>query len=340
MGRKPTVGKEKIQEAALRVFLKKGYDDTSMRDIAKEADCSVGLAYNYFETKDAVFSGAIDVFFKSYHVKFEQIVQQAYRNPFQCLNTFFVEVYNMTTDFRKEFVGKFHWTIRYAIRERFLSIIETYLKRIILNVCECGAKPVLNLDLTTTMLTYGVCGSIVYSDNKFLDENLSELRKGTNLVMGLTEEKVGLTIPLYAFDKDLSQIKELFSFIGMPMNDMTIIRKIRSREILVFLESNGKINNMVSYDLKDNVIDAFIIKDEKMKSIVEARLMVSALAQFPLGTVVKAIAKDDYTNKLYQDFGFKKSVEQKEDGKTVYEILVPESAHDFVYAFMDKRNGK
>ena len=146
MGRKPTVGKEKIQEAALRVFLKKGYDDTSMRDIAKEADCSVGLAYNYFETKDAVFSGAIDVFFKSYHVKFEQIVQQAYRNPFQCLNTFFVEVYNMTTDFRKEFVGKIHWTIRYAIRERFLSIIETYLKRIILNVCEWGAKPVLNLD--------------------------------------------------------------------------------------------------------------------------------------------------------------------------------------------------
>ena len=124
------------------------------------------------------------------------------------------------------------------------------------------------------------------------------------------------------------------------MNDMTIIRKIRNREILVFLESNGKINNMVSYDLKDNVIDAFIIKDEKMKSIVEARLMVSALAQFPLGTVVKAIAKDDYTNKLYQDFGFKKSAEQKEDGKTVYEILVPESAHDFVYAFMDKRNGK
>ena len=47
------------------------------------------------------------------------------------------------------------------------------------------------------------------------------------------------------------------------MNDMTIIRKIRNREILVFLESNGKINNMVSYDLKDNVIDAFIIKDEK-----------------------------------------------------------------------------
>ena len=85
---------------------------------------------------------------------------------------------------------------------------------------------------------------------------------------------------------------------------------------------------MVSYDLKDNVIDTFIIKDEKMKSIVEARLMVSALAQFPLGTVVKAIAKDDYTNKLYQDFGFKKSAEQKEDGKTVYEILVPESAHD------------
>ena len=340
MGRKAVVGKEKIQEAALKVFLKKGYDDTSMRDIAKEADCSVGLAYNYFETKDDVFSGAIEEFFKSYHLKFEKIVEQAYRNPFQCLDIFFNEVYIMTANFRKEFVGRIHWTIRYAIREKFLSIIEIYLKRIVLNVCEWGAKPVLNIDLTISMLTYGICGSIVYSDDEFMKEYIAELRRGINLVLGLSEEKLGLIIPVYAFDKDIDKIESLLESVNLNIDKDILLNRIKNKEVLVFLENSGKINNMVSYDLTNNVIDAFVIKDEVQKNILEARLMVSALAQFPLKTVIKAIAHDDYSRKLYQDFGFTKFVDQNEDGKTIYEILTPESAHDFVYSFMEKRNGK
>ena len=42
----------RIMETALRLFADKGYHQTTMRDIAREAGASLGLAYRYFESKE------------------------------------------------------------------------------------------------------------------------------------------------------------------------------------------------------------------------------------------------------------------------------------------------
>lgn len=44
--------RERIVEVALRLFTSKGYEATTMRDIAAEAGCSLGLAYRYFARKE------------------------------------------------------------------------------------------------------------------------------------------------------------------------------------------------------------------------------------------------------------------------------------------------
>jgi len=44
--------REHILETALSLFASKGYDNTTMRDIAATADCSLGLAYRYFARKE------------------------------------------------------------------------------------------------------------------------------------------------------------------------------------------------------------------------------------------------------------------------------------------------
>lgn len=45
---------EKISNTALRLFGEKGYDSTSIAQIAKAAGISKGLLYNYFESKEAL----------------------------------------------------------------------------------------------------------------------------------------------------------------------------------------------------------------------------------------------------------------------------------------------
>jgi AcrR family transcriptional regulator len=49
---KAALTRQRILDTALRLFATKGYEGTSMRDIAATAGCSLGLAYRYFASKE------------------------------------------------------------------------------------------------------------------------------------------------------------------------------------------------------------------------------------------------------------------------------------------------
>ncbi len=57
---RPKLGRDPILKAALKLFADRGYDRTSMTAIAKEAGVSKGLAYNYFESKEALLRALVD----------------------------------------------------------------------------------------------------------------------------------------------------------------------------------------------------------------------------------------------------------------------------------------
>src|SRR5436305_14471557 len=44
--------RERILDAALQLFRERGFDQTTMRDIAAEADVATGAAYYYFRSKE------------------------------------------------------------------------------------------------------------------------------------------------------------------------------------------------------------------------------------------------------------------------------------------------
>ena len=52
--------KETIEGAARELFIKQGFHRTSMRDIAKGAEVSLGNLYNYYPTKEAIFESLIN----------------------------------------------------------------------------------------------------------------------------------------------------------------------------------------------------------------------------------------------------------------------------------------
>ncbi|MFD5874193.1 MULTISPECIES: TetR family transcriptional regulator [unclassified Streptomyces] len=54
----------RILEAARTEFARRGYDKTSIRGIAKEADVDAALVHHYFGTKDDVFAAAVEVSFE------------------------------------------------------------------------------------------------------------------------------------------------------------------------------------------------------------------------------------------------------------------------------------
>ncbi len=54
-----------ITDTALTLFSKKGYFNTSVRDIAKSANISVGLLYNYYPSKESLALGVLSSAFKA-----------------------------------------------------------------------------------------------------------------------------------------------------------------------------------------------------------------------------------------------------------------------------------
>jgi len=53
--RKKKESEEKITSSARDIFLKKGYNEATMEEIAKKADIGVGTLYNYFKSKAEIF---------------------------------------------------------------------------------------------------------------------------------------------------------------------------------------------------------------------------------------------------------------------------------------------
>lgn len=52
--------KTKILDAALKLFAYNGFDRTTISKVAKEAEVSKGLIYNYFESKEEILKGIIN----------------------------------------------------------------------------------------------------------------------------------------------------------------------------------------------------------------------------------------------------------------------------------------
>ena len=65
--------RRRIFDAALALFRKRGFVETTMRDIAKEAGVALGAAYYYFDSKDAI----VMAFYQSLQEELVPLVEDA-----------------------------------------------------------------------------------------------------------------------------------------------------------------------------------------------------------------------------------------------------------------------
>ncbi|MGM0214077.1 TetR/AcrR family transcriptional regulator [Enterococcus sp. AZ109] len=58
--KKPEVRKQEILDTAIQLFFEKGYEKTTISDIAKRMNVSQGLCYRYFSSKEEIYHGVLD----------------------------------------------------------------------------------------------------------------------------------------------------------------------------------------------------------------------------------------------------------------------------------------
>ena len=70
---KSEVTRGRILEAAIALFAERGFAAATMREIAERADCSLGLSYRYFRSKDAIALALYQRMLEEYAEAAEQI---------------------------------------------------------------------------------------------------------------------------------------------------------------------------------------------------------------------------------------------------------------------------
>lgn len=65
--------REEILSAALRLFNDKGFDATTVQDIAKVADVASGTVYLYFSSKGDILGGLHEAFHEGMHARLQEV---------------------------------------------------------------------------------------------------------------------------------------------------------------------------------------------------------------------------------------------------------------------------
>jgi AcrR family transcriptional regulator len=68
--------REEIVAAALRLFQDKGFEATTVQDIAEAAEVAAGTVYLYFSSKGDILRGIHEVFHEGMHHRLEQVSEQ------------------------------------------------------------------------------------------------------------------------------------------------------------------------------------------------------------------------------------------------------------------------
>lgn len=64
--------RQRLIDAAYKVFVRKGFTNASIKDIAKEADITPGLVHYYFKNKEALLFAVQNQVQQQYHKNYEQ----------------------------------------------------------------------------------------------------------------------------------------------------------------------------------------------------------------------------------------------------------------------------
>lgn len=297
MARKPVLEggkKDELIDAALALFFENGYENTSIRMIANRVGCEVGLFYYYFKNKDEAFSLAMDRFFSRYEGRMEELVRRAERDPYRIMTDVFASLAEETERFRERYGAKLHWTVRWAIRERTLQALEPYMLRIIQALDRGGLRSRLSPEATAAFLTHGIGSTIMHESGAEYSDKAAELRRGVNLLMGVSDEEGELFSPYYAGYGDIPALTELFSrekglFSQLAQSGERLLpARISEKEVFV-LRKGRQVAGAILFSRDSKSLDALLVAPEYRRQGGAERLCVSALAQFEAGEELRIL---------------------------------------------------
>ncbi len=185
-----TSRRDALLEAALPLFLENGYEKTSMRMIAGKVGCEVGLVYYYFATKEDIFENAIALYFDKQKNALIELQERANGDANALLDALFVYLEKEAPVFAETFHAGVHWTVRCAVRSKFVETVRPYAEDIAVRI----AKESRSVPYPTEFAAKTVSESLVHAaldmDKTYFSAHKDDLRRLASHLLG-TDKNTG-----------------------------------------------------------------------------------------------------------------------------------------------------
>lgn len=89
ISKSPEIRRQEILNTAMKLFHEKGYDATSVSDIAKELNVVPGLCYHYFTSKKEIFDVAVKQYAEDMCKRFIFLIKNKNKTLSEKLNDLF-----------------------------------------------------------------------------------------------------------------------------------------------------------------------------------------------------------------------------------------------------------
>ena len=230
-----------------------------------------------------------------------------------------------TARFREQYAGNMHRTVRWAIREHTLTIIEPFLRQIVDIQSEYyQVPPTLTPDVAALYLTHGTGSSILHEDQKKYSKIRGDVRRGVSLIMGMSEEEQEIRIPYPATEEDIEtcmKLAELIreSFPGYESQEFqqVLTESIFRKEVWIY-RCAGSVVAMLIYGQEEKELKYLAVHPQYRRKGLAGRLVETMAAQFEVGSRITVVTyrkedgKGEAARVFYHSLGFQDAEEVME----------------------------
>lgn len=157
ISKEPEVRRQEILDTAMEVFMEKGYEAATMRDIAAAMQVVPGLCYRYFESKQVLYDTVIQQYVSDITAPMIRILEEQEESIEEFLDK--LERLFLSTDGKEKYHHFFHkkenHNLQMLLSVRLCETIEPYMESKLHRMNERGLTKVDNIALTASYLLFG-----------------------------------------------------------------------------------------------------------------------------------------------------------------------------------------
>lgn len=159
--------RDRILDAALKLFSENGYEGTSVKMILTEAGAVTGSFYHFFSSKEELFEAAVGKLLDGYTQSVSSLMSDP-SGSFDELTDRFISQMQKTSDAYYHVLGgmRMHWTVQQSLHNRTIYALIPPLARALEERIACGEiESTLQADALTlaALLVRGI-ESILHAD--------------------------------------------------------------------------------------------------------------------------------------------------------------------------------